>query len=73
MRLLFAVCFSTTLLFLIARHGADSGTAVQPIVPKMPDLSGMFKNMPAPRPIAQGKLSPADLHQPFSLASSLFF
>jgi len=50
MHLLFATCFSATLLVPIGIHGADSGTAIQPILPKLPDLGALFKNMPAPPP-----------------------
>lgn len=38
MRLLLAPCLSATLFVLIAIHGAKSGTALQPIVPILPDL-----------------------------------
>lgn len=62
MRLLFAVCFSAPLLVLIAIHGADSGTAIQPIVPKLPDLGALFENMPAPWSFALGKLRLIDLY-----------
>ena len=64
MRFLFAVCFKATFLALMAIHGADSGTAIQPEVPKLPDLSALFKNMPAPMPEPMPAPMPAPMPVP---------
>ena len=52
MRLLFALCFSATLLL----YGPDSGTAIHSIMPK----KTKFKDMPYPWRIPHGKLRRID-------------